>query len=157
MNRWRRELELGPESVLGIGIDRADYTKGIPERLCAVNRFLEDNPEYRGRLTFLQVAVSTRTHIENYRRLGGELAAIAGRINRRWSHAAWKPIVLHQEHLPQSELMAVHGLAAFCMVTSLHDGMNLMAKEFVASRADCDAALILSTSLALPASSPPRF
>ncbi|MEO8596495.1 MAG: trehalose-6-phosphate synthase [Candidatus Solibacter sp.] len=144
-HRWRKELKLGPESVLGIGIDRADYTKGIPERLCAVDRFLEDNPEYRGILTFLQVAVPTRTHIHDYQRLGSELAALAERINHRWSHGAWKPIVLHQQHLPQSELMALHRLAAFCMVTSLHDGMNLVAKEFVASRADCDAALILST------------
>jgi trehalose-6-phosphate synthase len=145
MGRWHRELKLGPESVLGIGIDRADYTKGIPERLCAVDRFLEDNPEYRGRLTFLQVAVPTRTHINDYHRLGSELFEITERINSRWSRGAWTPIVLHQQHLPQSELMALHRLAAFCMVTSLHDGMNLVAKEFVASRADCDAALILST------------
>lgn len=145
MGQWSRALRLNSESILGIGIDRADYTKGIPERLLAVNRFLEDNPEFRGRLTFLQVAVPTRTHIRQYQRLGEDLAALADQINGRWASADWKPIVLCQRHLPQRELMALHRIAAFCMVTSLHDGMNLVAKEYVASRADCDGVLILST------------
>jgi trehalose-6-phosphate synthase len=145
MGLWRTELKLNSESILGIGIDRADYTKGIPERLWAVDRFLEDNPQFRGKLTFVQVAVPTRTHIDEYQRLGYELAKITETINARWASGDWRPIHLCARHLPQSELMALHRLAGFCMVTSLHDGMNLVAKEFVASCLDCKGVLILST------------
>ena len=144
VKRWRAELG-GRCECLGIGIDRADYTKGIPDRLRAVDRTLELYPEYRGKLTFLQVAVPSRTHIETYRRLNEEIETVARDINRRWGNGTWQPIYLCRRNLPQAELMALHRLAAFCMVTSLHDGMNLVAKEFVASRIDGDGVLILSS------------
>jgi trehalose 6-phosphate synthase len=144
VERWRAELG-GRCECLGIGIDRADYTKGIPDRLRAVDRTLELYPEYRGKLTFLQVAVPSRIDIETYRRLNEEIEAVATGINRRWGFGTWQPIHLCQQNLPQAELMALHRLAAFCMVTSLHDGMNLVAKEFVASRNDGDGMLILSS------------
>jgi trehalose 6-phosphate synthase len=144
IKRWRAKLG-GRCECLGIGIDRADYTKGIPDRLRAVDRVLELYPEYRGKLAFLQVAVPSRTDIEAYRRLNEEIEAVATDINRRWGVGAWQPIHLCRRNLPQAELMALHRLAAFCMVTSLHDGMNLVAKEFVASRNDDGGVLILSS------------
>jgi len=144
MNHWRAELGDSCE-FLGIGIERADYTKGIPERLWALDRLLALCPEYRGKLAFLQVAVPSRTRIDGYDRLNCEIVSIVDQINDRWKTDAWRPIHLCRRHLPQKELMALHRLARFCMVTSLHDGMNLVAKEFVASRADEDGVLILSS------------
>jgi len=144
MERWRRELG-GKPAVLGIGIDRIDYTKGIPDRLHAVDRFLEDNPQYRGKLVFLQVGVPSRTDIPQYQALNTEIAGLVERLNAKWRVRGWEPIHYCRRHLPQPELMALHRLADFCMVTSLHDGMNLVAKEFVASRTDHDGVLILSS------------
>ena len=144
IQQWRRELGTD-HSFLGIGIDRADYTKGIPDRLWAVDRLLETYPEYRGKLLFLQVAVPSRTHIAEYQRLTQELENTVREINSRWAQGTWCPIRLCARHLPQTELMALHRLATFCMVTSLHDGMNLVAKEFVASRDDDDGVLVLSS------------
>jgi trehalose-6-phosphate synthase len=141
---WRREL-LRDGVALGIGIDRADYTKGIPDRLVAVDRMLERAPEQRGRVVFLQVAVPSRTRIPEYERLNREIAELAGSINARWGADGWQPIQLCCRHLPQTELIALHRLARFCVVSSLHDGMNLVAKEFAASRTDEDGVLILSS------------
>jgi alpha,alpha-trehalose-phosphate synthase [UDP-forming] len=144
VERWRHEL--GPEAaLLGIGIDRADYTKGIPDRLTAIDRLLEMSPEYRGKLVFLQVAVPSRVRIPGYDNLNREIEALTAQINQRWRRGDWQPIRLCQRHLPQHELMALHRLADFCVVSSLHDGMNLVAKEFVASREDDDGVLILSS------------
>jgi alpha,alpha-trehalose-phosphate synthase [UDP-forming] len=144
MNQWRAELgdHCGP---LGVGIDRADYTKGIPDRLRAIDRLLEMYPEYRGKLQFLQVAVPSRTQISEYRRLNEELQHLVGEINGKWARGAWRPIRLCSRHLPQLELAALHRLSDFCMVTSLHDGMNLVAKEYVANRIDEDGVLVLSS------------
>ena len=93
MERWQKELG-NQHSILGIGIDRADYTKGIPDRLWAIDRLLETHPEYRGKLLFLQVAVPSRTHIAGYQRLTRELEQIAREINNRWAQGAWRPIRL---------------------------------------------------------------
>jgi trehalose 6-phosphate synthase len=142
MAQWRQTL--GDYRYLGVGIDRADYTKGIPDRLRAVDRLLETSPEYREKLVFLQVAVPSRTHIAGYQRLNAELVALADEINDRWAVGSWRPIQLCARHVPQAELMALHRLSDFCLVTSLHDGMNLVAKEYVASRHDENGALILS-------------
>ncbi len=143
MERWRRQLGLSGQYI-GIGLDRVDYTKGIPEKFRAVDRFLEQNPEHRGRLVFVQVGVPSRGRIPRYKALGEEISALAGDINRRWSTGSWRPIVLIREHLGPIQMMALHRLAHFCFVSSLHDGMNLVAKEFVASRFDEDGVLILS-------------
>ena len=143
MDRWRAELGLD-DCLLGVGIDRADYTKGIPDRLRAIDLLLADHPEYRGRLVFLQVAVPSRTRIGGYRSLNDEIEVLAGEINARWARGAWRPIHLCRRHVPQPELMALHRLSSFCLVTSLHDGMNLVAKEYVASRHDEDGVLVLS-------------
>jgi len=143
MERWRQQLGLGDEA-LGIGIDRIDYTKGIPERLRAIDHLLKQHPEHRERLLFVQIGVPSRTHVPQYKRLDDEIDSLVEEINWRWSKDGWKPIVyLKQQHSPV-QMMALHRLADFCMVTSLDDGMNLVAKEFVASRCDGDGVLILS-------------
>jgi trehalose 6-phosphate synthase len=141
--QWRREIGGAPE-ILGIGIDRIDYTKGIPERLAALDLLFEEHPEYLGRLVFVQIGVPSRGEIPEYRALQDEIAALVDQINARWSTAHWKPIVYLARRCDRQSLIALHLLADFCVVSSLHDGMNLVAKEFVASRIDEDGVLVLS-------------
>jgi trehalose-6-phosphate synthase len=141
---WVKELEYVPEH-LGIGIDRIDYTKGIPDRLQALDRLLEDRPDYIGRLTFVQVGVPSRTAIGEYDQLNHSLVQLVEALNSKWARGRWKPIVLVRRHVDQADLAALHLMADFCLVSSLHDGMNLVAKEFVASRIDGDGVLILSS------------
>jgi len=143
MARWRKELALNGK-VLAIGIDRLDYTKGIPERLRALDRLLDQYPEYRSKLVFVQVAVPSRSQLPAYRDVEAEVECLTAQINHRWGTASWRPIVLLKRHYTMPEMTALHRLAQFCVVTSLHDGMNLVAKEFVASRVDEEGALVLS-------------
>lgn len=143
MERWRNKLRLG-DKLLGIGIERLDYTKGIPERLRAVDELLSKYPNYRGRLLFVQIAVPSRSHVPQYRLLDEEVDRLVEEINWKWSTNAWRPIILLKQHYGQPELMALHRLSQFCIVSSLHDGMNLVAKEYVASRCDDGGMLILS-------------
>ena len=141
--RWQHQLGL-TEEFLGIGIDRIDYTKGIPERLRALDRFLETNPDYRGRLVFVQIGVPSRTHVPAYQYLDDEIDQLVDDINWRWGFENWRPVIYLKRQFGPPEMMALHRLAHFCIVSSLDDGMNLVAKEFVASRTDGDGVLILS-------------
>jgi trehalose 6-phosphate synthase len=141
--RWRRELQLNGE-LLGIGIDRLDYTKGIPERLRGLDRLLEKRPDYRGRLRFVQIAVPTRTAVDEYRWVAQQVNQLVRQINERWGTSDWQPVTLLKKHHSQAEMIALHQLADFCVVSSLHDGLNLVAKEFVASRTDERGMLVLS-------------
>ncbi len=143
MDRWRQQTGLGDERV-GIGIDRIDYTKGIPERLRALDHFLEINPQYRERLVFIQIGVPSRIQVKAYKVLDDEIDGLVEEINWKWSTDTWRPIQYFKRSFSQPEMMALHRLADFCIVPSLHDGMNLVAKEFVASRFDDDGVLILS-------------
>jgi trehalose 6-phosphate synthase len=143
MCRWRLELGLR-DQIVGIGIDRLDYTKGIPDRLRALDRLLDMCPEYREQLTFVQIGVPSRSHIRHYKCLEDEVENAVEEINWRWSTDTWRPIIFLKRHFDQLPLVALHRLAHFCVVSSLHDGMNLVAKEFVASRFDEDGVLILS-------------
>jgi len=143
LDRWRQQLGLTNEAV-GIGIDRLDYTKGVPERLHALDLFLEKHPEYREQLVFVQIGVPTRTHVPQYKLLDAEVDGLVEQINWRWSTDSWRPIVYLKQQHNSVQMMALHRLADFCVVSSLDDGMNLVAKEFVASRFDGDGALILS-------------
>jgi trehalose-6-phosphate synthase len=140
---WRALLG-DMREIVGIGIDRIDYTKGIPERLEAIHVLFEEHPEYLGRLTFIQVGAPSRTAIPDYRELDNVLCRRVKEINLRWGCGSWKPIVLLRRHLDQKTLTALHQMADFCIVSALQDGMNLVAKEFVASRIDRDGVLILS-------------
>ena len=138
--------ELGIEaSLLGVGVDRVDYTKGILERFRAIERFLELNPAFQQRFTFVQIGAPSRTDIERYKNFLAEVSAETERINAHFQTPRWKPIVLLKRHHSHEEIARYYHAASFCMITSLHDGMNLVAKEFVAARDDERGALILST------------
>ncbi len=139
-----RQLDLAPDALLGVGVDRLDYTKGIEERLLAVERLLERRPGLRGRFTFAQLAAPSRTVIERYRQLSESVEAIAARINARFGHGSYRPIVLLRSHHEPEEVVRTYRAANVCYVSSLHDGMNLVAKEFVAARDDEQGVLVLS-------------
>ncbi len=144
MLRLSRELGLNRGRILGLGIDRQDYTKGIPHRLRAVERLLEKWPQYRGRLVFLQAGATSRTNIDSYMQLTIDIESTVNRINQRFGYDGWQPILYWPTSLPSTTFSALRRLARFCAESSLHDGMNLVAKEYVASRVDEDGVLILS-------------
>jgi trehalose 6-phosphate synthase len=136
---------LGVEAaVMGLGVDRLDYTKGILERFLAVERFLEKYPRYQGVFTFVQIGAPSRTHIKRYHDLQAEIEAEVERINWRFRADQWKPIVLLERQHSHQEIEPYYRATDLCLVTSLHDGMNLVAKEFVATRQDERGVLILS-------------
>jgi trehalose-6-phosphate synthase len=137
--------ELGIEATfLGVGVDRVDYTKGIIERFQAVESFLERHPRYQGRFTFIQIGAPTRSTIPRYAEFQREVEFEANRINDRFKRGKWRPIVFLNRQHSHKEVRRYYRAAHLCMVTSLHDGMNLVAKEYVASRDDERGALILS-------------
>ena len=138
------ELGLRPDALLGVGVDRLDYTKGVEERFLAVERLLELYPNFRGRFTFVQLAAPSRTLIERYRQLNDAVEKIAGRINERFGSGSYRPIILYRAHHEPPTVFRYYRAADLCYVSSLHDGMNLVAKEFVAARDDERGVLILS-------------
>jgi trehalose-6-phosphate synthase len=145
VERTKLFRQLGVEATLmGLGVDRVDYTKGIPERFRGIERFLEQYPAYQKQLTFVQIGAPSRTHIKRYQDLMTEVEAEADRINRRFGSGGWKPIVFLRRHHSHDEIKPYYRAADFCLVTSLHDGMNLVAKEYAASRHDEQGSLILS-------------
>ncbi len=140
----RSELGLAPDVLLGVGIDRLDYTKGIEERLSAVDELLTRHREYRGRFTFVQLAAPSRTKIAHYRDLNDRVELLAEQINVKWGNGSYRPIVLLRSHHEPPTVFRYYRAADLCYVSSLHDGMNLVAKEFVAARDDEQGVLILS-------------
>jgi trehalose 6-phosphate synthase len=139
----RKAHRLGGRPLI-VGVDRVDYTKGIPERLRAVDRLLERHPEWVGRFHFVQVGAPSRTHLSAYRDLNDEAAALAERINWRHGTEVWQPVVFLNEHYGPELIYPLYRSAAGCVVSSLHDGMNLVAKEFVTARSDEAGVLVLS-------------
>jgi trehalose-6-phosphate synthase len=136
---------LGVEATyMGVGVDRVDYTKGILERFLAIERFLEKYPTYLGKFTFIQIGAPSRTHIKRYHDLLAEVEAETERINWRFQSGNWKPIVFLKRQHSHTEIEPYYRAADLCLVTSLHDGMNLVAKEFLAARSDERGVLILS-------------
>ena len=131
-------------SFLGVGVDRIDYTKGIPERFRGIERFLDRFPAFRHEFTFVQIGSPSRTQIPRYHSLMDEVTQEADRINKRFQTSDWKPIVLLTRQHSHEEILPYYRAADVCLVTSLHDGMNLVAKEFVAARSDDQGVLILS-------------
>ena len=137
--------ELGENALyMGVGVDRVDYTKGILERFRAVERFLQKYPQYRGKFTFVQIGAPSRTNIKRYDDFMNEVIAEAERINRSLQTPNWQPIHLRNFHHSHAEVERFYRAADLCMVTSLHDGMNLVAKEYLTARHDEDGVLILS-------------
>jgi trehalose-6-phosphate synthase len=129
---------------LGVGVDRIDYTKGIPERFRAIERFFEKYPEFLERFTFVELGAPSRTHIKKYRDLMMEIEEAVEKINWRFRTKTWRPIVFLKAHHTHEAIEPYYKVSDLCMVTSLHDGMNLVAKEFVSARDDEDGVLILS-------------
>jgi trehalose 6-phosphate synthase len=140
----RARLGVSPELRLGIGIDRLDYTKGILERFLAVERLLELEPHWVGKFSFVQIAAPSRSSIDEYQSFEVKVRALAAQINRRFGREGYEPIILIVEHHDAKEVYAYYRAADLCYVSSLHDGMNLVAKEFVAAREDERGVLVLS-------------
>jgi len=139
----RKEFELNGKTV-ALGVDRIDYTKGIAERMIAVDRFLEKYPEHKGKFVFVQLGAPSRTHIKRYHDLIGEIDELAEKINWKHMNDEWKPIVYLKRHFSPEEIKPFYRIADICVVSSLHDGMNLVAKEYIASKNDLNGTLILS-------------
>lgn len=140
-----RELYgLPPDRLVGIGVERLDYTKGILERFMAVERLLELQPEWIGKFTFIQIAAPSRAIIEQYQHLTSQVFALAEQINKRFGRDGYEPICLKVQHHEPPQVCECYRGADVCVVSSLHDGMNLVAKEFIGARDDEQGVLILS-------------
>ncbi|HTW75951.1 MAG TPA: trehalose-6-phosphate synthase [Steroidobacteraceae bacterium] len=131
--------------TLGLGVERWDFTKGVIERFHALELLLDQRPQLRGQVTLLQIAAPSRSKLPAYQALQRDTIGEAERINARFGNEVWKPIVLVGKHQRPEQVFELYRAADFCVVNSLHDGMNLVAKEFVAARDDEDGVLILST------------
>jgi trehalose 6-phosphate synthase len=131
-------------ACLGVSVDRVDYTKGIPERLRALDELWRDVPALRGCLTVIAVATPSRTDVASYAALDDEVLRLVDEINARWGTPEWTPLVLRHENVPAEELAGIYRAGDLCLVTSLQDGMNLVAKEFLACQADERGVLVLS-------------
>lgn len=137
-------LGLDSSSRIALGVDRFDYTKGILERLHAVERLLEKHPRWVGRFVLVQVAAPSRSSLEEYRSFQDRISRVCDRINTRFGAPGYQPVHLLAEHHEHEEVTRLYRAADVCLVTSLHDGMNLVCKEFVAARDDEQGVLILS-------------
>jgi alpha,alpha-trehalose-phosphate synthase [UDP-forming] len=141
--RLKKEFSLDGRRVI-VGVDRIDYTKGLEERFRAFERLLEKHPEFRKKVTFVQVGAPSRTHIKRYHDLMGEIDELVERINWKYSDGDWKPIIYQKRQFSPEEIKPLYMLADACIVSSLHDGMNLVAKEFISAQNDLSGMLILS-------------
>ena len=135
-----------PEDIkLAIGVERLDYTKGILDRFAALDEFFHQHPDWIGRVSFLQIAAPSRSTLPAYQQLHQECSTTSPTLNERYGSDGYQPIMLIGEHHGQDDLAMLYRAADLCVVTSLHDGMNLVAKEFVAARDDEQGVLVLST------------
>ncbi len=132
------------DKVVAVGVDRIDYTKGILERFRAVDKFLENNPQYIGKFVYVQLGALSRMQLPAYRELNDDLNQLMVSVNEKYQSQGWKPIIFARANHSKESVTAWNGIGNVSLVTSLHDGMNLVAKEFVASRNDLSGALILS-------------
>ncbi|MDD2702489.1 MAG: trehalose-6-phosphate synthase [Candidatus Omnitrophica bacterium] len=143
VQRVKDEYDLNSK-IVALGVDRIDYTKGIPEKMLAVERFLEKYPHYKRKFVLLQLGAPSRTHIKRYHELVGEIDELVERINWKYKDDIWKPIIYLKRHFSLDEIKPFYALADICIVSSLHDGMNLVAKEYISSRIDLTGTLMLS-------------
>ena len=132
------------DKKIGLGVDRIDYTKGLLERFRAIERVLEKHPNLQGELVFVELGAPSRTLIGSYQEHLKEVEKLVEKINQRFQKGSYKPILFLEEHHDQKKIFNFYRMADFCLVSSLHDGMNLVAKEFVSAREDEDGVLILS-------------
>ncbi|MBI2488742.1 MAG: trehalose-6-phosphate synthase [Planctomycetes bacterium] len=143
ISKIKREFDL-EDKIIGIGVDRIDYTKGIVERVLAIDRFFEKYPQYKKKIVFIQMAAPSRVHIKRYHDLMAEIDELVEKKNWRHLDGNWKPFLYLKKHFPADEITPFYKMADFCLVSSLHDGMNLVAKEYVAAKKDLSGVLILS-------------
>lgn len=143
-----RERYLGEGGILAVGVDRMDYSKGLPEKLKALDFLWERYPEFRERLTFVQVAVPSRTDIVAYDELTHKVERLVWEINDRYGTARWRPVHLMKRSLSVERLAVLYRAADLCIVSSLQDGMNLVAKEFVASQGENGTGILLLSRFA---------
>jgi trehalose 6-phosphate synthase len=143
IDKIKKEFDL-EDKIIGLGVDRIDYTKGIVERMLAIDRFLEKYPQYKKRFVFIQLAAPSRVHIKRYHDLIAEIDELAEKKNWKYQDFGWKPIIYLKRHFSPDEIEPFYWLADLCIVSSLHDGMNLVAKEYVAAKKDLSGSLILS-------------
>jgi trehalose 6-phosphate synthase len=141
--RLQHQLGLRNQRVV-LGVDRIDYTKGIPERLRAIDCLLATHPEYIGKIRFVQIAAPSRTRIPSYQALARDVEALVADINWKYAQGRWMPIIYRDTPHSVDDVVALYQLADVCIVSALHDGMNLVAKEFVAARPDGNGVLVLS-------------
>lgn len=127
-----------------LGLDRIDYTKGIPERILAIDRLLDKYAKFKEKFVFIQMGVISRIHIQAYKDINDDINAIVEQVNWKHSTNNWQPIIMVRRHLSFPEVIAFYRIGDICVVSSLHDGMNLVAKEFISSRFDESGSLILS-------------
>jgi len=133
------------DKIIALGVERIDYTKGIVERMLAVDRFLEKYPQYKNKFVFIQLAAPSRTHIKRYHDLMAEIDELVEKKNWKHLEGSWRPIIYLKRHFSPEEIAPFFQLADICIVSSLHDGMNLVAKEYVSSKRDLNGVLILSS------------
>ncbi len=143
VDKLKKEFDLEGK-IIGLGVDRIDYTKGIVERVLAIDRFFEKYPQYKKKFVFVQLAAPSRVHIKRYHDLMAEIDELIEKKNWRHSDSNWKPIIYLKRHFSLDEIEPFYTMADLCIVSSLHDGMNLVAKEYVAAKKDLSGSLILS-------------
>lgn len=144
IERLKEHMKHSPESRLILSIDRLDYTKGIPNRLLAFEHFLQKYPEYTGKVRLVMLSVPSREDVPHYRMLKRQTDALVGRINGKFGTINWIPIWYFYRSMPFEDLVALYSSADVALITPLRDGMNLVAKEYIATRTDSDGVLILS-------------
>ncbi|WP_245758255.1 alpha,alpha-trehalose-phosphate synthase (UDP-forming) [Halogeometricum limi] len=138
------KYDIDPNINVAVGVDRIDYTKGIPKRIDALEQFWEEHPEWRGELTFVQKSSHSRSQIPAYQRAANEVEEAIERVNDRFGTEDWQPIVHVDDHLSQRELFGLYRHADIALVSPLRDGLNLVAKEYVAAQVEDDGVLLLS-------------
>jgi len=144
MKKLRHEFSIENDVFIMVGLDRIDYTKGIVEKIRAVDRFFEKFPEYKGKVTFIQKGGLSRMHIPEYKELNDTLNRLVEEVNWKHSTEKWYPILLIRRHMSRTGIIALYKMANACLVSPLHDGMNLVCKEFIATKNDLNGVLILS-------------
>jgi len=142
VKRIRNEFGLH-DKIVAVGVDRIDYTKGIIERILAIDRFLEKYPQYKNKFVFIQLAAPSRTHIKRYHELMGEIDELVEKKNWKYSEGSWKPIIYLKRHFSPEQIKPYYSVADLCIVSSLHDGMNLVSKEYVASKGESGGGVLV--------------
>jgi trehalose 6-phosphate synthase len=144
MMKLKEEFGVKDNTFVMVGLDRIDYTKGLIEKIQGVDRFFEKFPQYKGRVLFIQKGGLSRMHIPEYKALNDKLNNLVEEVNWKHSTDRWFPILFLREHMSRKEIIALYKIADACLVSPLHDGMNLVCKEFIASKNDLNGILLLS-------------